>query len=133
LCVAFVWARRALNGPKRRFPTRAVGRPPSQNLLERADGLCEDCGQVSKNYGIIEENLRRWCGGCGRAHGAVLLSKYQNQLVERDNSLPTLLHEKRVSRKAKTFESTVYDVPRGTQKAAEMAGRCGETPCDTVC
>ena len=54
-------------------------------------------GQVSKNYGLLDDGIRRWCGGCGRAHGAVLLSKYQHQLLERDSSMPTLLHEKRVS------------------------------------
>jgi hypothetical protein len=32
-------------------------------------------GQVSKNYGLLDDGIRRWCGGCGRAHGAVLLTR----------------------------------------------------------
>ena len=48
-----------------------------------ADGMggnmCEDCHKVSKNYGLPDENLRRWCCGCGKKYGAVLLSKYYQQ------------------------------------------------------
>ena len=37
---------------------------------------CEQCGLVSKNYGTPKENIRRWCAACARAHGGVLLSRY---------------------------------------------------------
>ena len=58
--------------------TRTAG----ANILGRGSGnMCEDCGMVSKNYGMADEQLRRWCGECGRVHGAVLLSKY-NQMGE---------------------------------------------------
>jgi hypothetical protein len=36
-------------------------------------GMCEQCGLVSKNYGVPEDDYRkRWCGTCAVAHGAVL-------------------------------------------------------------
>ena len=46
-------------------------RSPSKR--QKLDKMCEDCGLVSKNYGTIEENLRRWCANCAKKHGAVLL------------------------------------------------------------
>eukprot|EP01050_Picozoa_sp_SAG11_P018863 SAG11_NODE_2917_length_2839_cov_1.643431_3_plen_185_part_00 len=36
--------------------------------------MCEQCGVVSKNYGL-EGQSRRWCGGCAREHGGVLMNK----------------------------------------------------------
>jgi hypothetical protein len=34
---------------------------------------------TSATYGLLEERKMRWCGPCGRAHGAVGQSKWQDQ------------------------------------------------------
>eukprot|EP01050_Picozoa_sp_SAG11_P036998 SAG11_NODE_14366_length_614_cov_2.487379_1_plen_66_part_00 len=33
--------------------------------------MCEECGSKLATYGLAAEKRRRWCAGCGKAHGAV--------------------------------------------------------------
>eukprot|EP01050_Picozoa_sp_SAG11_P017404 SAG11_NODE_2508_length_3271_cov_5.144388_2_plen_184_part_00 len=35
--------------------------------------LCEDCGLVSRNYGLMSDNVRRWCMKCSKEHEALWL------------------------------------------------------------
>ena len=35
--------------------------------------LCETCGAKHASFGTPAERKKRWCGGCGTAHGAVNL------------------------------------------------------------
>jgi hypothetical protein len=45
-----------------------TGTQPSMRSTHR---LCEDCQLKSANYGVAASNfVRRWCGKCGRKHGA---------------------------------------------------------------
>jgi len=46
---------------------------PSKRQKVAEHKLCEDCGLLSKNYGTPQECIRRWCSGCAKQHGAVLL------------------------------------------------------------
>ena len=35
--------------------------------------MCEDCSKVSANFRLPgERKTKRWCGGCGKRHGAVV-------------------------------------------------------------
>ena len=36
--------------------------------------MCEGCGVKRATFGTPTERERRWCGGCGKAHGAINLS-----------------------------------------------------------
>jgi hypothetical protein len=54
-------------------PEPAANKPPRTNRP-----LCEDCKTVSANYSLPrswpgDNPRKRWCGGCGAKHGAVLL------------------------------------------------------------
>jgi DNA-directed RNA polymerase subunit M/transcription elongation factor TFIIS len=54
-------------------PEPAAKKPPRTNRP-----LCEDCKTVSANYSLPrswpgDNPRKRWCGGCGAKHGAVLL------------------------------------------------------------
>eukprot|EP01052_Picozoa_sp_SAG31_P022620 SAG31_NODE_1808_length_7230_cov_32.785835_3_plen_383_part_00 len=54
----------------------AAGPHNNENSSRKAKAkgsLCEDCGEKSKNYGTVHEWKRRWCGGCAKKHGGVLL------------------------------------------------------------
>jgi ribosomal protein S27E len=35
--------------------------------------MCEGCGAKQANFGTPTERKKRWCGGCGKAHGAISL------------------------------------------------------------
>ena len=45
---------------------------------------CEDCGLVRATFGLAGERSKRWCGGCGKGHGAV---RIQQQKMCEDCSL----------------------------------------------
>ena len=36
--------------------------------------MCEGCGAKNANFGTPTERKHRWCGGCGKAHGAIYLA-----------------------------------------------------------
>eukprot|EP01044_Picomonas_judraskeda_P049542 COSAG03_NODE_29223_length_188_cov_25.191011_1_plen_62_part_11 len=36
--------------------------------------MCEGCGAKHATFGTRTERQKRWCGGCGKAHGAINLS-----------------------------------------------------------
>jgi hypothetical protein len=42
--------------------------------------MCEGCGLERKHYGLVSEGKKRWCAGCGKAEGAVLMT--QQKLCE---------------------------------------------------
>ena len=40
--------------------------------------MCEDCGEVRPSYGLLGEQTKRWCSGCGKRHvGAVSVQQRQ--------------------------------------------------------
>jgi len=41
----------------------------------RQKKMCEDCGLKQPGHGLASDGKRRWCAGCGKAHGAVSLQK----------------------------------------------------------
>jgi hypothetical protein len=46
-----------------------------KNAVRERKNMCEGCGLKQPNYGLASEGKRRWCTGCGRAEGAVLIQK----------------------------------------------------------
>ena len=45
---------------------------PAASKRRRAGGRCEDCDKVTANYALVAGGKKRWCGGCGAKHGAVM-------------------------------------------------------------
>ena len=43
-------------------------------MPQRERPLCEGCGVKTATFGTPTERERRWCGGCGKAHGAIMLA-----------------------------------------------------------
>ena len=41
-------------------------------MPQRERPLCEGCGVKEATFGTPTERKRRWCGGCGKAHGAMV-------------------------------------------------------------
>ena len=39
--------------------------------------MCEDCKDKHANFGTPTEGKKRWCGPCGKAHGAVNLQVHK--------------------------------------------------------
>ena len=33
--------------------------------------MCEDCGGKQANFGLPADRKKRWCGRCGKKHGAI--------------------------------------------------------------
>ena len=42
-------------------------------LAMRKEKMCEGCGAKQPGFGTPTERQKRWCGGCGKAHGAISL------------------------------------------------------------
>ena len=42
-------------------------------MPQRERPLCEGCGVKTAAFGTPTEREKRWCGGCGKAHGAITL------------------------------------------------------------
>jgi hypothetical protein len=40
----------------------------------RKEKMCEGCGAKSANFSMPTERQKRWCSGCGKAHGAINLT-----------------------------------------------------------
>eukprot|EP01050_Picozoa_sp_SAG11_P015333 SAG11_NODE_1977_length_3973_cov_5.740836_1_plen_938_part_00 len=69
--------------PKARPQPKRKGGPPKKGTR-----MCDDCGSKTKNYGLLEVGVCRWCCECGKKHGAVLLHSQKskalaNQLAKR--------------------------------------------------
>ena len=45
---------------------------PAASKRSKAGGKCEDCEKVTANYALVAGGKKRWCGGCGVKHGAVM-------------------------------------------------------------
>ena len=43
-------------------------------MPQRERPLCEGCGAQKPTFGTPTERVRRWCGGCGKAHGPISLA-----------------------------------------------------------
>ena len=43
------------------------------NINQLNQAKCEVCNEKNANFGLLAENRKRWCAGCGRPRGAVSL------------------------------------------------------------
>jgi hypothetical protein len=70
---AFVWTRRALNGPKRRFPARRLDHPLGPRLARRATG-----GAAGGGAGRAAGAARARPGGArgGQRHGLLAAARH---------------------------------------------------------
>jgi hypothetical protein len=64
--------------------------PPRRKPQRGSTGggsMCEDCNVISANYGVEEDGYKkRWCGGCGKKHGAVNHAKQVREASQRNSS-----------------------------------------------